>query len=152
MRWSHTRPLPISRYALRLSSAQKKGSNSYSSLPMGLSASAGHELLSFINASPTPFHAVRAVKTELEKAGFQHLEEKEPWNSRCVPGGKYCLTRNTSTIVAFTLGKKWRPGNPIAMVGAHTDSPTLRLKPISKKESNGFIQGKSGLRSSGVSF
>lgn len=107
---------------------------------MDVSATAGHELLSFINASPTPFHAVHSVKQRLEKAGFTGLEEKDSWSNRCVPGGKYFLTRNASTILAFAIGKKWRPGNPVAMIGAHTDSPTLRVKPVSKKESNGFMQ------------
>ena len=50
------------------------------------------------------------------------------------------MTRNGSTLVAFAVGKRWKPGNPIAMVGAHTDSPTLRLKPVSKKEGSGFLQ------------
>lgn len=107
---------------------------------MDVSARAGHELLSFINASPTPFHAVDSVKQRLEKAGFKGLDEKDSWSNRCVPGGKYYLTRNASTILAFAVGKKWRPGNPVAMIGAHTDSPTLRVKPVSKKESNGFMQ------------
>jgi aspartyl aminopeptidase len=57
-----------------------------------------------------------------------------------VPGGKYYLTRNGSTVVAFAMGKKWRPGNPIAMVGTHTDSPCLRVKPISKKHGDGYMQ------------
>ena len=107
---------------------------------MHVSAKAGHDLLSFINASPTPFHAVDVVKQRLERAGFQRLQEKDSWSDICVPGGKYYLTRNTSTILAFAMGKQWRPGNPVAMIGAHTDSPTLRVKPISKKESNGFMQ------------
>lgn len=50
------------------------------------------------------------------------------------------MTRNTSTILAFAIGKKWQPGNPIAMIGAHTDSPALRIKPVSKKQGDGFIQ------------
>ena len=50
------------------------------------------------------------------------------------------MTRNASTIVAFTIGSKWKPGNPIAMVGAHTDSPCLRIKPVSKKTGVGFMQ------------
>lgn len=57
-----------------------------------------------------------------------------------MPGGKYFLTRNGSTIVAFAIGKKWRPGNPVSMVGAHTDSPCLRIKPVSKKQGDGFLQ------------
>ena len=42
--------------------------------------------------------------------------------------------------MAFTIGRKWRPGNPVAAVGAHTDSPCLRVKPVSKKAANGFLQ------------
>lgn len=42
--------------------------------------------------------------------------------------------------MAFAIGKKWAPGNPISMIGAHTDSPTLRLKPVSKKTNAGFLQ------------
>lgn len=105
-----------------------------------VSAKAGHELLSFINASPTPFHAVQSVKQRLEDAGFEHLDEKASWSDRCIPGGKYYLTRNASTILAFAVGKRWKQGNPIAMIGAHTDSPALRVKPVSKKQSDGFIQ------------
>ena len=67
-------------------------------------------------------------------------QEKESWSSTCQPGGRYYLTRNGSTIVAFAIGKKWRPGNAIAMIGAHTDSPCLRIKPVSKKQGDGFIQ------------
>lgn len=67
-------------------------------------------------------------------------KERDPWSSTLEPGGKYYLTRNTSTIIAFAIGQKWKPGNPIAMVGAHTDSPCLRLKPVSKRQSEGFLQ------------
>lgn len=117
---------------------------------------AANDFLSFVNASPTPFHAVKSVKEKLHKAGFQEIkvgtaethcvqllnrkQEKESWSSTCQPGGKYYLTRNASTIVAFAIGKKWKPGNAIAMIGAHTDSPCLRIKPVSKKQGDGFIQ------------
>lgn len=50
------------------------------------------------------------------------------------------MTRNASSIVAFAIGNKWAPGNPIAMIGAHTDSPCLRIKPVSKKANAGFLQ------------
>jgi len=82
---------------------------------------------------------VHSAIQRLSKAGFQEIKERESW-SRLQPGGKYYLTRNASSIVAFAIGKKWQPGNPIAMIGAHTDSPALRVKPVSKKSSNGFLQ------------
>ncbi|KAL5360018.1 peptidase M18 [Aspergillus floccosus] len=98
------------------------------------------DFLSFVNASPTPFHAVQSAKELLVKAGFQEIKEKDSWASTCRPGGKYYLTRNSSTIVAFAVGKKWKPGNPISMVGAHTDSPVLRVKPVSNKRGEGYMQ------------
>ncbi|KAL2008848.1 hypothetical protein VTN00DRAFT_7042 [Thermoascus crustaceus] len=104
------------------------------------SKQAAQDFLSFVNASPTPFHAVNSAKELLSKAGFQEIKEKDSWSSTCQPGGKYYLTRNGSTIVAFAIGKKWKPGNPISMIGAHTDSPVLRIKPVSKKQGEGFVQ------------
>ncbi|RMD43055.1 hypothetical protein DV735_g1982, partial [Chaetothyriales sp. CBS 134920] len=101
---------------------------------------AANHFLDFVNASPTPFHAVKSVKERLVAAGFKEIREKDPWSSTCQPGGKYYLTRNGSTIIAFAIGKKWRPGNGIAMLGAHTDSPCLRIKPVSKKQADGFLQ------------
>ena len=99
---------------------------------------------------------VENVKQRLVKAGFKELKvsqsqrkcsgsnslyqkEKHSWEA-CKPGEKYFVTRNTTTIVAFAIGAKWRPGNPFAMIGAHTDSPCLRLKPVSKKQGDGFIE------------
>ncbi|KAK7917961.1 aminopeptidase I zinc metalloprotease [Apiospora marii] len=98
------------------------------------------DFLDFVNASPTPYHAVQSSIARLEKAGFTNVKERDNWSSTLKPGGKYYMTRNGSTIVAFAIGQQWKPGNPIAMVGAHTDSPTLRLKPVSKKSQAGFLQ------------
>lgn len=67
-------------------------------------------------------------------------QERDPWSSTLQPGGKYYLTRNSSTIIAFGIGSAWKPGNPLAIVGAHTDSPCLRIKPISKRTGEGFMQ------------
>ncbi|KAK1579459.1 aminopeptidase I zinc metalloprotease [Colletotrichum navitas] len=98
------------------------------------------DFVDFVNASPTPYHACATAAARLEKAGFTKIKERDSWNSTLRPGGKYYLTRNGSSIVAFAIGKKWRPGNPVAMIGAHTDSPTLRIKPVSRRSNVGFLQ------------
>ncbi|KAH9863110.1 hypothetical protein IAQ61_009387 [Plenodomus lingam] len=104
------------------------------------SLKAAEDFLSFVNASPTPFHAVKSAKERLEKVGFRPIKERDSWAPTLQPGGKYYLTRNGSSIVAFAIGKKWKAGNPIGMIGAHTDSPCLRIKPVSKRQNDGFLQ------------
>jgi len=95
----------------------------------------------FVNESPTPYHAVNNVKILLVQAGFTELSERSNWNTKGLKkNGKYFVTRNGSSIIAFTVGGEFAHGNGIAIVGAHTDSPCLRIKPISKKTSEGFIQ------------
>ena len=96
--------------------------------------------LNHVNASPTPFHCVRSAKEHLSKANFAEIRERDAWTVAVRPGGKYFVTRNGTSIVAFAVGKKWAPGNPVAMIGAHTDSPCLRVKPVSKKHNDGFLQ------------
>ena len=86
------------------------------------------------------YHAVASAISRLEKAGFHAVKERDDWSVSLKPGGKYYVTRNGSSIVAFAIGAKWRPGNPVAMIGAHTDSPCLRLKPVSRKSNVGFLQ------------
>ncbi|KAI9786098.1 MAG: hypothetical protein M1816_008127 [Peltula sp. TS41687] len=104
------------------------------------SAQPALEFLTFVNESPTPFHAVNRVKRHLIEADFDEIKERDSWSSTVQAGGKYYLARNSSSIIAFAVGKKWKPGNPVAMIGAHTDSPCLRIKPISKKQNDGFLQ------------
>ncbi|RPA78667.1 aspartyl aminopeptidase [Ascobolus immersus RN42] len=98
--------------------------------------------LSFVNASPTPFHCVLSAKKKLVEAGFEEIKERDSWAKTIKKGGKYYLTRNGSSIVAFAVGKKWQAGNGMALLGAHTDSPALRVKPVSRKfgESGSFLQ------------
>lgn len=100
------------------------------------------DFVDFVNASPTPYHAVNTAKGLLKQAGFEELVERNNWDSShsLKKGGKYYVTRNGSSLIAFTVGDKFENGNGIAIVGAHTDSPCLRIKPISKKTAEGFIQ------------
>lgn len=83
------------------------------------------EMISFIDASPTPFHAVEWMAKTLECRGFIALAEDEVWNLEI--GSDYYVTRNDSSIIAFTYPPCQEKGYTI--LGAHTDSPHLRLKP-----------------------
>ncbi|KAK9476779.1 peptidase M18 [Lipomyces japonicus] len=98
------------------------------------------DFLAFINASPSPYHHVANVKNLLLEAGFLELKERDSWAGKIEKGKKYFLTRNGSSIIAFGVGKDWAPGNGISIVGAHTDSPCLRVKPVSKKSGDGYVQ------------
>ncbi|KAI0352854.1 aspartyl aminopeptidase [Trametes cingulata] len=101
---------------------------------------AAHKLLDFVNASPTPFHAVQAAATRLEKAGFQKIRERDEWEKNLKAGGKYYLTRNQSALLAFTLPQKWQPGAGVSIVATHVDSPNLRVRPVSKRTKAGYLQ------------
>ncbi|WP_278620248.1 M18 family aminopeptidase [Ectopseudomonas oleovorans] len=95
-------------------------------------------LLDFLNASPTPFHATTSLAMRLEAAGYRHLDERAPWQTEA--GGRYYVTRNDSSIIAFKLGKRPAVDGGIRLVGAHTDSPCLRVKPNPELQRQGFFQ------------
>jgi aspartyl aminopeptidase len=99
--------------------------------------------IQFLDSSPEPFHCVNTVITRLAAAGFTRLEEGSLWreSKSILRGGKYYFTRNGSTIVAFTVGQLFKSGaSGFKVIGAHTDSPNLKLKPRSKKSANGLVQ------------
>lgn len=96
------------------------------------------DLVEFLNASPTAFHAVDEAKRRLKSAGFEQIFERKDW--KLEPGNKYFFTRNYSTIVAFAVGKKYVAGNGVYIVGAHTDSPCLKLKPTTKVSKGGYLE------------
>ncbi|KAL5543975.1 hypothetical protein UlMin_007759 [Ulmus minor] len=97
------------------------------------------DLLDFLNASPTAFHAVAEAKRLLQGVGgYEQVSEREDWKLEA--GKKYFFTRNHSTIVAFAIGKKYVAGNGFHIVGAHTDSPCLKLKPVTKVTKGGYLE------------
>lgn len=95
-------------------------------------------LIDFLNASPTPFHATTSLAMRLEAAGYRHLDERAPWHTEA--GGRYYVTRNDSSLIAFKLGKRPAVDGGIRLVGAHTDSPCLRVKPNPELQRQGFFQ------------
>jgi aspartyl aminopeptidase len=95
-------------------------------------------LIDFLNASPTPFHATTSLAMRLEAAGYRHLDERAPWHTEA--GGRYYVTRNDSSLIAFRLGKRPAIDGGIRLVGAHTDSPCLRVKPNPELQRQGFFQ------------
>ena len=93
------------------------------------------ELTDFLNASPTTFHATAYMVNQLDKAGFQALNESESWSLKA--NGQYYVTRNDSSIIAFNYGKFQ---NGYRMVGAHTDSPCLKVKPYPEINKHSYLQ------------
>ncbi|HMM19156.1 MAG TPA: M18 family aminopeptidase [Selenomonadales bacterium] len=94
-----------------------------------------NRLIDFIYASPTAFHAVDAAKGILAKQGFQELKEEDPWS--LAKGGKYFVAKNDSAIVAFAVGSGNIEEQGFRIIGAHTDSPTFRIKPSPEMTSEG---------------
>ena len=92
-------------------------------------------LLGFLDASPTPFHATKNMSMMFENAGFVKLVEKEKW--RLEEGSKYYVTRNDSSVIAFTYPRQEKN---YVMVGAHTDSPNLKLKPNPVIKEHGVVK------------
>lgn len=96
------------------------------------------DFVEFLNRAVTPYHAVDECKQLLLQEGFQELHESEPWDIE--PNGKFFVTRNRTAIIAFAIGGMYRPGNGFNILVANTDSPCLRVKPISKLTSEGYNQ------------
>jgi aspartyl aminopeptidase len=95
-------------------------------------------LLSYVEASPTPFHAVAEARARLAAHGFTALDERDAWKLEA--GARHVVVRHDSTLVAFALGSAPPAEAGFLLIGAHTDSPNLRLKPRGELNRNGFRQ------------
>ena len=96
------------------------------------------DLMVFLDASPTPFHAVRCMSELLAKSGFTELNESDNWTLKT--GDKHFLSRNGSSIIAFTVGSSPLTTAGLRMTGAHTDSPCLMVKPQPEIAVKGYLQ------------
>ena len=90
----------------------------------------GQTAVNALKKSVSPYNFVEHAKKELKAAGFVQLYESDPWNLEA--GKKYFYTRNNSCIISFNIGKKFNPEEScFKIIGAHTDSPSLRIAPNS---------------------
>lgn len=96
------------------------------------------DLLDFIDNSPSPWHAVSTIVDILKKNGFKPLLEDQHWDFG--KRGKYYVVRDGASIIAFVIGKESIIEGGFKIVGAHTDSPGLRLKPKAAYSTEGFAQ------------
>ena len=95
-------------------------------------------LLDFIDASPSPWHAVKSIETRLSAVQFVKLDETAKWDVQ--PGGRYYVIRDDSSIIIFVLGQKPLPETGFKIIGAHTDSPGLRIKPNAATGADGLLR------------
>ena len=96
------------------------------------------DLMAFLDASPTPFHAVKCMSEILTKSGFTELNESDNWTLKS--GDKHFISRNGSSIIAFSVGSAPLVTAGLRMTGAHTDSPCLMIKPQPEIAKKGYIQ------------
>lgn len=95
-------------------------------------------LLDFIDASPSPWHVVARIETELAQRGFIRLQETETWVLQ--PAGRYYVVRDDSSIIIFVQGQKPLQDSGFKIIGAHTDSPGFRIKPNAASCIDGLLR------------
>jgi aspartyl aminopeptidase len=96
-------------------------------------------LLNFLHASPTPYHVVATLREALTQAGFQELFEAEPWPEPLI--GLFFVVRNQSSLIAFNFNQGDQlTEQGLRLLGAHTDSPCLKLKPNAPMLQQGLLQ------------
>ncbi|MDZ4154317.1 M18 family aminopeptidase [Methylicorpusculum sp.] len=95
-------------------------------------------LLDFIDVSPSPWHAVNTIQKKLLDREFVRLNEQERWHLN--QGGRYYVIRDDSSIILFVMGQKPLVETGFKIIGAHTDSPGLRLKPNPVMAVDNFVR------------
>ncbi|MGH3664885.1 MAG: M18 family aminopeptidase [Egibacteraceae bacterium] len=85
------------------------------------------DLLAFVDASPTPYHAVAEMARRLQAAGFTVLDETARWS--LAPGDRRYAVRDGGSVVAFVVGSAPPADAGFRLIGAHTDSPVLKVRP-----------------------
>lgn len=103
-----------------------------------LASAADHiqDLGAYVSASPSSFHAVHEAGRRLEQAGFARLDELQPWEGG---PGQYFIIRD-GALIAWVVPEGAGPATGFNILGAHTDSPTFKLKPKPTTGAHGWLQ------------
>jgi len=96
------------------------------------------DLLAYIDRSPSPYHAVAETERRLRGGGYSRLEERAVWD--LTPGSKCFVVRGDGSLIAFHVGSTMPAKGGFRLIGAHTDSPNLRLKPLPDVGAHGYKQ------------
>ncbi len=94
--------------------------------------------MDFIDASPSPYHAVGNIATMLDAAGGQRLDERIAWELE--PGALYYVERSGTSLVAFKMGLQQPSQSGFLLAGAHTDSPALKIRLEKALISKGYVR------------
>ena len=96
------------------------------------------DLLEFIDNSPSPYHAVISIEDQLTRFDFVQLDERQKW--KLMPGGRYYVIRDDSSVIFFITGQQALAETGYKILGAHTDSPGLKIKPNPVKNTDGLLR------------
>ena len=97
---------------------------------------AGADLRDFVDASPSPFHAVAEMTRRFKAAGFTELHERDRWV--LAPGDQRYVIRDGGSVIAFRIGSAPLADAGIRLVGTHTDSPTFKIRPRHAVRRSGY--------------
>ncbi|HKO93764.1 MAG TPA: M18 family aminopeptidase, partial [Polyangiaceae bacterium] len=103
-----------------------------------MTLAAARDLLAYIDASPSPFHAVQETARRLEAAGYRRVHEADEFGLSA--GERVYVVRDGASLAAFELGQRPPEESGFRLIGAHTDSPTLRIKPQPEVGREGYRQ------------
>ena len=94
------------------------------------------DLCAFVDAGPSPFHVVAEMTRRLDDAGYRPLAEEDAWT--LAPGDRRYVVRDGGSLIAFRIGRDAPAEAGLRLVGAHTDSPTFRLRPVADVRRHGY--------------
>lgn len=97
-----------------------------------------HDLLRFVQAGPSPYHAVAEMARRLEDAGFTRLDERANWSLRA--DDRRYVIRDGGSLIAMRVGRQPPTDAGVRLIGTHTDSPTLKVRPREDIRRHGYAQ------------